>query len=204
MNGRDMRRNPRATGAVLAALLAVLLASTPGAFARADRAPAPGSTSWPTPWPTAPDPGTTLPVLTPSPPVVTVQGQVSRVADERETLQSRSSVDARLSARLLFAKDSAQLRPGARARLDALVAALRSRPAGRLLVQGFTDDLGTAGHGLVLSRARAGAVADVLRPALPRQEVVTEGLGEAQPLVPNVDEASRSRNRRVEVHWRAS
>jgi outer membrane protein OmpA-like peptidoglycan-associated protein len=57
-------------------------------------------------------------------------------------------------------------------------------------------------HGLVLSRQRARSVRAVLEPALDGFRITAVGKGEAEPRVPNTDEASRAMNRRVEIHYR--
>lgn len=111
-----------------------------------------------------------------------------------------SGYDMRLHASVAFAKDSAVLLPGARSRLAQVVGSLRSRPQGAITVTGYTDDLGSAEHGLVLSRQRAEAVRAVLVAGLPGRTVTASGKGEADPLVPNTSEVNRSKNRRVEIH----
>lgn len=72
--------------------------------------------------------------------------------------------------------------------------------------RGLTDDLGSAQHGLVLSRRRAAAVARVLRPQLDKSDYPfsVSGRGEADPAVPNTSEKNRKLNRRVELTYRPS
>jgi outer membrane protein OmpA-like peptidoglycan-associated protein len=113
-----------------------------------------------------------------------------------------------LTSDVLFAEDSAKLSARALARLGALAAQIRAGggPTGALQVNGYTDDQGSAAHGLVLSRARALAVKSVLSPALPGVAIVTQGYGEADPRVPNIvggrpSEANRAKNRRVEITY---
>jgi hypothetical protein len=59
-------------------------------------------------------------------------------------------------------------------------------------------------HGLVLSRRRAAAVAQVLRPNLDKADYPfsVSGRGEADPAVPNTSEKNRRLNRRVEWTYR--
>lgn len=74
------------------------------------------------------------------------------------------------------------------------------KAAGRVEVTGYTDNLGTAEHGLDLSRRRAAAVAKVLGPQLPKGvTLVTAGKGEADPVASNDTEAGRRLNRRVTI-----
>ena len=74
---------------------------------------------------------------------------------------------SKLDATVLFGRDSARLRPGAAGSIRRVARHLRSSGAGTVMVVGYTDDLGTAEHGLDLSRRRAEAVARVLRTELP-------------------------------------
>ena len=110
-------------------------------------------------------------------------------------------LDVVLDSNVLFAKDSAVIRPEARRRLDRVVAALARRTPGVVRIDGYTDDLGSAAHGLVLSRQRAAAVRAILAPRLAGFTLRVKGYGEADPRVPNIDEAHRRLNRRVELHY---
>ena len=84
---------------------------------------------------------------------------------------------------MLFGKDSATIRPGGAARIAEAVATIRTRDPGRVRIVGYTDDLGSAEHGLVLSRQRATAVAAIVGRELPaaRYPLVVVGRGEADP-----------------------
>jgi outer membrane protein OmpA-like peptidoglycan-associated protein len=118
--------------------------------------------------------------------------------------ESEKQVKVRLNAEVLFPKDSAKLRSGVRGRLTELADGFERRGPGRLVIVGYTDDLGTAQHGRVLSRRRAAAVARVLRPQLDKADYPFKvyGRGEADPAVPNTSEKNRKLNRRVELTYR--
>lgn len=118
-----------------------------------------------------------------------------------EVAEAPEEVDVVLDSNILFGKDSAVIRPAARARLRQVVELLRRKGPGRVEIVGYTDDLGSEQHGLVLSRQRAAAVRAIVEPRLEGFRVASKGLGEADPRVPNVDEASRAQNRRVEIHY---
>ena len=68
-----------------------------------------------------------------------------------------------------------------------------------LVIEGHTCDLGTHAHNLNLSMRRALAVKRYLvsQAQLPNQKIKTVGFGEVRPLVANLNEASRKKNRRV-------
>lgn len=70
----------------------------------------------------------------------------------------------------------------------------------RIEVNGYTDRSGTPQYNEGLSLRRANAVAaELLRRGVPRQEIVTRGFGEANPLVPTADGVREPQNRRVEI-----
>ena|SRR5918997_2980180 len=137
-------------------------------------------------------------------PVLDIAVPTSDLGGAARVDESEKQVKVRLSSEVLFGKDSARLRPAVRSRLDELAELLKRRGPGRVTIVGYTDDLGSAQHGLVLSRQRATAVAGVLRPQLDEQDYpfAVSGRGEADPAVPNTNEANRKLNRRVELTYR--
>lgn len=106
-----------------------------------------------------------------------------------------------LDSTVLFARDSPEINAKARGRLDEVGEQLKRSQAGAVSITGYTDDLGSAAHGLTLSRQRAKAVADVLRGDLPASSYpfTVRGRGEADPAVPNTSEHNRRINRRVVI-----
>jgi chemotaxis protein MotB len=114
-----------------------------------------------------------------------------------------------LQGEVLFDSGSDQLRVEGRAFLERLApslgALLGSEPDQMVLVGGHTDDRTLRGDGRFpsnweLSSARALAVTRVLTSAgLPVARVVAAGFGAEHPRVPNIDEAARRKNRRIEV-----
>jgi len=107
-----------------------------------------------------------------------------------------------LKSDLAFGYDSARLSQAAR---DAIrLVARQARAAGLegdIFVDGYTDNLGSAAHGMKLSQQRANAVAAVLRDLLDGQplRVIATGHGEADPIASNATEAGRKQNRRVTI-----
>jgi chemotaxis protein MotB len=85
-----------------------------------------------------------------------------------------------------------------------LAGLLAAEPSQMVLVGGHTDDRpihgGRFASNWELSTARALAVSRVLmRAGVPAGRVVASGFGEHHPRSPNTDDASRGRNRRIEV-----
>lgn len=143
-----------------------------------------------------------------APPVYDIVTTVASI-DGTETQQdNRSRRTLILDSKVLFPEDRATLSAAARARLRSVAQQIRASSAtGTVRVDGYTDDQGSAEHGLVLSRQRARAVRGVLAPQLSGTgvDIVTRGLGEANPRVPNNDKSGRpiranqAKNRRVEI-----
>lgn len=101
---------------------------------------------------------------------------------------------------LPFATGTAQLQPGATARLQPLVNALRENPRERVVIRGHTDAVGSAEQNERLSRARAEAVRSYLvSNGIDPGRIGTEGLGESFPIASNTTAEGRAQNRRVEV-----
>lgn len=110
----------------------------------------------------------------------------------------------RLSGTVLFDRDSAVLRPAARRMIEDLAKRLRAAAGGSLAVIGYTDNIGTAQHGLILSKQRAQAVADHFARYLRGTpiRITADGRGELDPVAPNDSEQHRAQNRRVEITYR--
>ncbi|MEV0370448.1 OmpA family protein [Streptomyces sp. NPDC050636] len=115
---------------------------------------------------------------------------------------TNDNVTFALQAEVLFDKDSAKLSPDALSRIGTIAAEIKKQNASSLRVFGFTDNLGSAGHGLVLSKDRANAVQRELAKDL-GSSVTFEirGYGEQYPIADNSSEAGRKKNRRVEVSF---
>ncbi|MFT4163826.1 MAG: OmpA family protein [Microlunatus sp.] len=148
--------------------------------------------------PTTPD---DAPIMEITAPVVDIQFGMSTL-DGRVAVEDRKNGSAaRLDSTVLFGKDSAQLRLAALKVIDSLARDLRKGGPGKITVTGYTDDLGSAAHGLKLSKQRAAAVAGRLEKSLGSDwpEITVVGKGEADPAVPNKNEKNRKLNRRVIV-----
>lgn len=86
--------------------------------------------------------------------------------------------------------------------LKAVVNVLSKRPEIREMeVQGHTDDRGSPGSNLTLSRNRAASVVDWLRRHAVTIELKAAGFGQTRPIDSNGSEAGRRANRRVEFHF---
>lgn len=101
---------------------------------------------------------------------------------------------------ILFASDSAFVRPDLRSELTTLADSMNTYPNTTVNVVGHTDNTGTAAYNLDLSDRRADAVAGILMDAgVAPYRVVSRGRGEDQPVATNLTEEGKAQNRRVEI-----
>ena len=114
-----------------------------------------------------------------------------------------------ISGSVLFPPGSDELRPDGRQLLKSLIQPLRVYLGERnemLMVSGFTDDKLVRSDNqrfsdnLELSAQRALTVTRALiADGMPSSQVFAAAFGAEQPVAPNVDEAGRAKNRRVEM-----
>ncbi|MBK6467862.1 MAG: OmpA family protein [Paracoccaceae bacterium] len=101
---------------------------------------------------------------------------------------------------LLFATDSASVRPDLTRDLKTVAASLLRYPNSRIEVIGHTDNTGSAAYNQDLSQRRAVSVANVLRESgVPNGRLAAYGRGEDQPVATNLTPEGRAQNRRVEI-----
>lgn len=101
---------------------------------------------------------------------------------------------------ILFDFDSAAIRAGLQADLRALARNLQQYPDTNVLVEGHTDNTGSAEYNQDLSSRRANAVAGVLlEQGVAPARVTAIGRGEDDPVASNLTPEGRQQNRRVEV-----
>ncbi|MBI4511764.1 MAG: OmpA family protein [Deltaproteobacteria bacterium] len=146
--------------------------------------------------------------------------ELSRIREEKARVERRLKalatsgmvevVDGKviLAGELLFDSGSAEVTPKGRGFIaqlaPPLLALLQHEPDQVVLIGGHADDRPIRNEEFdsnwELSAARAVAVARALEDTgLPPGRVVAAGFGQHHPRVPNEDEASRRRNRRIEV-----
>lgn len=101
---------------------------------------------------------------------------------------------------VLFDTGKASLQPGAQRSVAQLATVLKQYPERRVLIEGFTDNVGPESVNLELSRRRAEAFQRALQDAgVPQVRMETQARGEADPVANNATPAGRQQNRRVEV-----
>ena len=106
---------------------------------------------------------------------------------------------------ILFAVDSATLRPDLRRDLVTVSQSLLNYPQTTIIVTGHTDNTGSAAYNQTLSERRAAAVsAELMANGVPGGRIVARGAGLTQPVASNATPAGRAQNRRVEIVIRPS
>jgi len=101
---------------------------------------------------------------------------------------------------ILFATDSAALRPDLQSDLVAVANNLQNYPDSTVQVIGHTDNTGDAAYNQNLSVQRAGSVTNVLAGAgVAASRLQPIGRGEDQPIASNLTEEGKAQNRRVEI-----
>ncbi|MFN7003951.1 MAG: OmpA family protein [Roseinatronobacter sp.] len=104
---------------------------------------------------------------------------------------------------LLFAVDSATLRPDLQQDLRVIATNLVNYPRSDVIVVGHTDNTGSAAYNQTLSERRAESVAQVLRSqGVGSNRIQTIGRGLTQPVATNATLEGRRQNRRVEIFIR--
>ncbi|HKU38771.1 MAG TPA: OmpA family protein [Polyangiales bacterium] len=115
------------------------------------------------------------------------------------TEQFRSTLIT-LPGAALFRPDEWGLLASSHAELDRVARALREQGERRILVVSYTDEAGEHGYNVDLSRRRAEAVAEYLAArGVPRNKLITRGMGPNNPVASNSTEAGREANTRVEI-----
>jgi outer membrane protein OmpA-like peptidoglycan-associated protein len=107
-----------------------------------------------------------------------------------------------INKRIEFAFDSANLLPESYPVLAAVASVLREhREIGVLLVEGHTDEIGTAAYNKQLSQRRAASVrAWLIKDGIELARLLDAGFGRERPIDTNSTADGRQRNRRVEFH----
>jgi len=109
--------------------------------------------------------------------------------------------ELKLRKKVHFQHDSAELLPDSHALIQEAAQVLKERTNIQLVeIQGHTDNTGNAAYNKRLSQERADAVMKTLIDlGVEASRLTAMGYGQERPLVPNVSNANRARNRRVQL-----
>jgi len=99
-----------------------------------------------------------------------------------------------------FETGSTTLLPESQARLKEFAEAFAANPSTHILVNGYTDNVGSREANLRLSQKRANAVkADLVHMGIPANRLSARGFGDESPAADNATAEGRETNRRVSV-----
>jgi len=99
-----------------------------------------------------------------------------------------------------FAFNSYVFQPKFNQVLDSVALVLKKYDKTRVMVSGYTDNVGKAAYNMELSQKRAKAVADYLQlRGVSAARMVVSGMGMSNPIASNETNEGRAQNRRVEI-----
>jgi len=158
---------------------------------KAAQAPAPAPPPAPAPAP--------VPPPTPAPPPVPPPAPApAPVPAPAPAPKAEEAIDL-AGLRLQFAFDDYSLSTKAKENLEKLGAWMNRNPQTKIQIEGHTCDIGNAEYNLALGERRAASAKTYLeRLGISPNRLSTVSYGEERPMVPNKDEANRSKNRRDE------
>lgn len=106
-----------------------------------------------------------------------------------------------LTGNVLFNINESVLKPEAKKALELLVQEIKKNSITEIIVEGYTDSIGTTEFNNALSMTRAKAVKDFLKQKLSAKiyKIEAFGYGESNPLFPNDTKEGQEKNRRVEI-----
>lgn len=139
------------------------------------------------------------------------QGLVSQIASKltsnynvKDALtvmtSEQTTLNDTLAGRIIeFDSGSANIRAASHGLLNEVAQRINALGNKTIEVVGHTDNAGNPANNLILSKARAEAVKSYLiQRGIAPQRIITNGLGDAQPVADNQTPEGRTRNRRIE------
>lgn len=126
--------------------------------------------------------------------------EIKQAVPDAQVQRVGEGINMTFNSGLLFMINSSALSEAAKVNLEKVAAVFVKYPETNILIEGHTDNTGTAEYNMELSKKRAYSVSDYLQSkgvAASRMDI--KWYGETQPKYPNTTDANRSLNRRVEV-----
>ncbi len=125
-----------------------------------------------------------------------LQAQVAQL----EAQQTERGWILTLGSDLLFDSGQATIKPGGRRAIKNLAQFMRKQPERKIVIEGFTDDRGSAAVNQRLSARRAQAVRKALvQDGIEAERIEARGRGADYPVATNSNAQGRQLNRRVEI-----
>ena len=125
---------------------------------------------------------------------------MASLAEIAKVKEESRGVVITLSGSVLFATGKSDLLPIAQDKLNQVAKALNDQGFKAIVVQGYTDSVGSASDNDRLSLRRAQSVRDYLvTRGVPSEKATAEGKGSNNPVADNKTADGRAENRRVEI-----
>lgn len=131
------------------------------------------------------------------------QAQAQALAAQLAELQAKQTERGMLVTLgdVLFEFNRAEIKTTAQGELRKLADFLQKHPERNVLIEGYTDNIGSAGYNATLSQRRAESVANALVAlGVSPQRMKSVGYGKDFPVAENTTDTNRALNRRVEVY----
>ena len=121
-------------------------------------------------------------------------------ARPEEPIAAVSGNRIRLTEKIPFDEGDYELKPEAKAMIDAVIDVILGRPAlKKVKVESHVDSSGDEAERQRITRARAeGIVQYMVSRGVPESRLEWQGIGSARPLAPNLTSRGRAQNRRIE------
>lgn len=118
----------------------------------------------------------------------------------KDKLVTVDKKEIKIKQQVHFAVDKAVILGDSVALLEEVADVLINTPRiKRIEIQGHTDNTGSKEHNMELSQARAEAVrAFLIKAGVEPSRLEAKGYGQTKPIAPNINEAGRAKNRRVQ------
>ena len=101
---------------------------------------------------------------------------------------------------IYFVRDSNGLRPSETAKLDTVVQTISQQPELRLILNGYTDSVGSTEYNVMIAEGRASSIkAYLVTKGVNPLRIIVAGKGARDFVATNESEEGRSMNRRVEI-----
>jgi outer membrane protein OmpA-like peptidoglycan-associated protein len=101
---------------------------------------------------------------------------------------------------IYFVRDSNELRPSESAKLDKVVETISQQPEARLILNGYTDSVGSSDYNLMIAEGRASSIKLYLvAKGVNPLQIIVAGKGARDFVATNDSEEGRNLNRRVEI-----
>ena len=132
------------------------------------------------------------------PPEILAKRGPGRKTDEPSSISFARRAPPELT--IYFVRDSNELRPSETAKLDKVVEIISQQPEARLILNGYTDSVGSTDYNLMIAESRASSVKLYLvAKGVNPLQITVAGKGARDFVATNDSEEGRSLNRRVEI-----